>query len=69
MSLGVTLREAEEKTDKPAGFFPQLYENVCKQLSSENFDTLQKIKDDQEQFLRLVSNVMNTVFAVFYHIL
>ena len=33
MSQGVTLSEAEEKRERPPGFFPQLYENICKKLS------------------------------------
>ena len=52
MSLGVTLHEAEQKTEKPPGFFPQLYENVCKKLSAEDFDELQKLKEDPVAFLK-----------------
>ena len=52
MSLGVSLHESEEKKEKPAGFFPQLYENMCKRLSNEDFDQLQKIKDDPAAFIK-----------------
>jgi hypothetical protein len=57
MSLGVTLREVEEKRERPPGFFPQLYENVCKKLTGEQFDTLQKLKDNTQEFLRWMRNI------------
>ena len=59
MSLGVTLQEVEETKDKPLGFFPQLYENVCKKLTTENYENLQNLKDDTEGFLRYLSTSTN----------
>ena len=55
MSLGVTLQEVEETKDKPLGFFPQLYENVCKKLTNETFENLQNLRDDTAAFLRYLS--------------
>ena len=55
MSQGVTLREAEEKRERPPGFFPQLYESVCKKLSAEDYETLQKLKDDPAEFIKYVN--------------
>ena len=54
MSQGVTLSEAEEKRERPPGFFPQLYENVCKKLSTEDYETLQKLRDDTAEFIKYV---------------
>ena len=64
MSLGVSLHESEEKKEKPAGFFPQLYENVCKRLSNEDFDQLQKIKDDPAAFIKWVCRRLNKRFTI-----
>ena len=52
MSLGVTLREVEEKRERPPGFFPQLYENVCKKLTAEQYEELQKHKGNTIEFLK-----------------
>lgn len=57
MSQGVTLSEVEEKSGRPAGFFPQLYESVCKNLSADEFEILQKLKDDGEAFIRATHDI------------
>ena len=42
MASGVTLEEAEGK--KPDGFFPKLFENVCKNLSNDELDATTDLK-------------------------
>ena len=38
MATGLTLAEIEEK--KPDGFFPKLFQNVCKTMGDENVDKM-----------------------------
>lgn len=50
MASGVTLEEAEGK--KPDGFFPKLFENVCKNLSNDELDKTTQYKDDVDTLVR-----------------
>ena len=50
MASGVTLEEAEGK--KPDGFFPKLFENVCKNLSNDELDKTTEYKDDVDTLVR-----------------
>ena len=50
MASGVTLEEAEGK--KPDGFFPKLFENVCKNLSNDELDKTTEYKDDVDALVR-----------------
>lgn len=50
MASGVTLQESEQK--KPDGFFPKLYENICKTMSEKDLDTMPDEKADNDQFIR-----------------
>ena len=50
MATGVTLEEAEGK--KPDGFFPKLFENVCKNLSNDELDKTTEYKDDVDALVR-----------------
>ena len=50
MASGVTLQESEQKN--PEGFFPKLYENVCKTMTEKNLDEMPDVKDPNEKFIR-----------------
>ena len=50
MASGVTLEEAEGK--KPDGFFPKLFESVCKSLSDDELDKTTEYKDDIDKLIR-----------------
>ena len=50
MASGVTLQESEKQ--KPDGFFPKLYENICKTMSEKDLDTMPDEKADNDQFIR-----------------
>ena len=50
MASGVTLQESEKQ--KPDGFFPKLYENICKNMSETDLDTMPDEKADNDQFIR-----------------
>ena len=52
MASGVTLQESEQK--KPDGFFPKLYENVCKTMSENDLNIMPDLKDNNEKLIRWV---------------
>ena len=53
MASGVTLQESEK--EKPDGFFPKLYENVCKTMTEKDLDVMPEEKATNEQFIRYVN--------------
>ena len=50
MASGVTLVESEQKN--PDGFFPKLYENVCKTMTEKDIDVMPEFKDDNDVFIK-----------------
>ena len=50
MASGVTLQESEKQ--RPDGFFPKLYENVCKTMTEKELDVMPEEKADNEKFIR-----------------
>ena len=50
MATGLTLAEVEEK--KPDGFFPKLFQNVCKNMGDENVDKMHEVAQDPMEILR-----------------
>lgn len=50
MATGLTLAEVEEK--KPDGFFPKIFQNVCKAMGDANVDKMHKLHYDQMGMLR-----------------
>ena len=50
MASGVTLQESEK--ENPDGFFPKLYENVCKTMTEKDLDVMPDENSDNEKFIR-----------------
>ena len=50
MASGITLEEAEGR--KPDGFFPKVFENVCKTLTPDQLDATTDLKGDTDKLMR-----------------
>ena len=50
MATGLTLQEVEEK--KPDGFFPKIFQNVCKTMGDANVDKMDEISQDPYALVR-----------------
>ena len=50
MASGVTLQESEKNA--PEGFFPKLYENVCKTMTENDLNLMPDEHDSNEKFIR-----------------
>ena len=50
MATGLTLQEVEEK--KPDGFFPKIFQNVCKTMGDANVDKMDAISQDPYALVR-----------------
>ena len=50
MASGVTLQESEKNA--PEGFFPKLYENVCKTMTENDLNKMPEEHDSNEKFIR-----------------
>lgn len=50
MATGLTLQEIEEK--KPDGFFPKLFQNVCKTMGDTNVDKMHELLQDPQGMMR-----------------
>lgn len=50
MATGLTLQEIEEK--KPDGFFPKLFQNVCKTMGDANVDKMHEMLQDPMGMIR-----------------
>ena len=55
MATGLTLQEVEEK--KPDGFFPKVFQNVCKSMGDENADKMTEIFQDDYAIFRFTYNL------------
>ena len=50
MASGVTLQESEKQN--PEGFFPKLYDNVCKTMTEKDLDSMPDEKSENDKFIR-----------------
>ena len=50
MASGVTLVESEQKN--PEGFFPKLYENVCKTMTEKDLDAMPDAGASNEVYIK-----------------
>ncbi len=50
MATGLTLQEVEER--RPDGFFPKVFQNVCRAMGDDNVDKMQSLKDDTMGMVR-----------------
>ena len=50
MATGLTLHEVEEK--KPDGFFPKVFQTVCRTMGDENVDKMEEVCKDPKTMIR-----------------
>jgi len=57
MASGVTLQESEKNA--PDGFFPKLYENVCKTFTENDLNSMPDEHESNEKFIRYTCGLEN----------
>lgn len=60
MSSGLTLQEVEEK--KPDGFFPKLFQNVCKNMGQVLVEKMQEHEHDSMAMIRYYFKISSLFF-------